>query len=213
MVSVLEPAWRFWSESGEIPLSSRCGRCFSRGDAIPLDGDGLWQVGQGIVQLSMCHPTGEEVLVGLAGPTAPFGLCFTSLAAYQAKALSDVYLLWFSMKELETSAHLAQHLLPQVIRRLQQSEAMLAISAGPRRVEDRLRYLLGLLAREIGERSPEGHRLAVRLTHQSLASAIGTSRVTCTRLLGKFQRLGWVGLDRERHLVITPLLPLGTVEC
>jgi CRP-like cAMP-binding protein len=35
-----------------------------------------------------------------------------------------------------------------------------------------------------------------------LANAIGTTRVTVTRLLGEFQTQGKVSLDGDRHLVI-----------
>jgi CRP-like cAMP-binding protein len=42
----------------------------------------------------------------------------------------------------------------------------------------------------------------VRLTHQMLANAIGTTRVTITRLLGDLQSQGRISFDSDRHLVI-----------
>ncbi|MEN9247992.1 MAG: helix-turn-helix domain-containing protein, partial [Gloeomargarita sp. GMQP_bins_69] len=79
--------------------------------------------------------------------------------------------------------------------------------AGQRRVQERLRHLLLLLMQEVGQPVEQGVRLEVRLTHQSLANAIGTSRVTCTRLLGRFQDWGWITWGPDRHLVILPAMP------
>lgn len=207
-VFALEQNWRELEASPpERTGMFRQGRFFSRGELLPLEGDGLWQVGQGVVQLSTAQSNGDEVLVGLAGPGMPLGMPLTGLVSYQARALTDVYCLWLSLAELGRSGTLAQVLLFQLIRRLQQTEALLAITAGQRRVEDRLRHLLLLLAQEVGEPVPAGVRLTVRLTHQSLANAIGTSRVTCTRLLGRFQSWGWVNWGVDRHLLVTHAMP------
>jgi CRP-like cAMP-binding protein len=54
----------------------------------------------------------------------------------------------------------------------------------------------------MGEPIAQGSRLKIRLTHQNLANAIGTTRVTVTRLLGEFQRQGAVSIDGDRHLII-----------
>lgn len=48
-------------------------------------------------------------------------------------------------------------------------------------------------------------RIKVRLTHQMLANAIGTTRVTITRLLGELQQQGKVSFDDERHLLLNTL--------
>jgi CRP-like cAMP-binding protein len=207
-VFALEMSWRdLVGSTLELTGRMRQGRFFPRHELLPLEGDGLWQVSQGVVQLSTSQSNGDEVLVGLAGPGMPLGLSLTGLIAYQARALTDVYCLWLSMAELERSGALAQVLLFQLMRRLRQTEALLAITAGQRRVEDRLRHFLLLLAQEVGEPVPMGVRLTVRLTHQSLANAIGTSRVTCTRLLGRFQTSGWVAWGADRHLLVTHAMP------
>ncbi|MEN9233317.1 MAG: Crp/Fnr family transcriptional regulator [Gloeomargarita sp. DG02_4_bins_56] len=207
-VFALEQNWR----ESVVALAERTGmvrqgRFFARGELLPLEGDGLWQVGQGVVQLSTAQSNGDEVLVGLAGPGMPLGMPLTGLVSYQARALTDVYSVWLSLAELERSGALALVVLFQLMRRLRQTEALLAITAGQRRVEERLRHLLLLLAQEIGEPAPLGVRLTVRLTHQSLANAIGTSRVTCTRLLGRFQSRGWVNWGTDRHLLVTHAMP------
>ncbi len=174
---------------------------YAKGEEIPLVSQGIWQVCQGLVQLSTLYENGEEVWLGWAEPSTFFGRWFSLLETYQATALSDVHLVWFSLAEINASPRLAQTILPQLVRRMRQTEALLAI-AGQRRVEDRLLQLLQLMKEEIGQPVPEGTRLSLRLTHQNLANAIGTTRVTVTRLLSKLKSEGAIILDRDRHIIL-----------
>lgn len=184
------------------PKEGRRLHFYGKGEKIPLVSQGIWQVCQGLVQLStFCH-NGEEIWLGWAEPSTFFGHWFSLLTAYQATALSDVHLMWFSLTEINASPRLAQVILPQMVRRMRQTEALLAI-AGQRRVEDRLQQLLLLMKREIGEPVADGTRLGVRLTHQNLANAIGTTRVTVTRLLTKLKNEGSITFDRDRHIILS----------
>ncbi|MDX2241717.1 MAG: Crp/Fnr family transcriptional regulator [Leptolyngbyaceae cyanobacterium bins.302] len=175
-------------------------QAFRAGQSISLNPQDIWIVYRGVVQLSTLYQSGDEALLGLACSSMPFGLPLSLIHPYQAIALSDVDLLCLTVTEVQQSSALSQEIFQHLTRRLRQAEAMLAM-AGCRRVEDRLRQLLLLLQMEIGQPSPEGTRLSVRLTHQHLASAIGTTRVTVTRLLGKLKDEGWLKLDRDRHIV------------
>ena len=48
-------------------------------------------------------------------------------------------------------------------------------------------------------------RLNLRLTHQEMASALSTTRVTVTRVIGLLRDEGWLQIDSQRHLVISHL--------
>lgn len=174
---------------------------YTKGETIPLMSAGIWQICEGLVRLSTFYPSGEEGLLGWIGPSMCFSDCFSNLQSYRATPISDVCLMWYSNQEIEASPTLAQELLPQLGRRFRQTEALLAI-AGLRRVEERLQQLLVLLKQEFGQPIEEGTRLSIRLTHQDLAGAINTTRVTITRLLGKMQQQGLITRDKHRHLVI-----------
>lgn len=174
---------------------------FRAGQTISLNPQDIWIVCRGIIQLNTLYPNGDEALLGLACPSMPFGLPLSLIYPYQAIALCDADLMCFTVSEVYQSPGLSQEILPHVFRRLRQTEAMLAM-AGCRRVEDRLRELLLLLKMEVGQATPAGIRLSIRLTHQHLASAIGTTRVTVTRLLGKLKDEGWLKLDKDRHIVL-----------
>lgn len=174
---------------------------YQKGDEIPLVSQGLWQVNRGVVQLGKFNSDGEEILLGWVQPLNFFGLWLTSIDTYQAKALSNVYLKWYALSEIESSCSLSQMILNQVVIRVRQTESLLAI-AGIKRVEERLIELLKLLAQDMSESVDNGTRIVVRLTHQNIANAIGTTRVTVTRILGDFQRQGLITFDKARHIII-----------
>ena len=176
---------------------------YEKGEEIPLIAPGLWQVYQGIVQLSTIHLNGEEVLLGWAVPNTCFGSWLKVIPTYQAKALSKVYLKWFSWSDIETSPNLAYALFTQLGRRMQQTEKLLALS-GLRPVEERLWQLLLLLKQEMGQPVAQGKgtRLVARLTHQNLADAICTNRVTVTRMLRDFKSRDKITFDSDRHIII-----------
>jgi PAS domain S-box-containing protein len=184
------------------PSEDRPRHFYSKGEIIPLEPSGIWLVRRGLVKLSTMSESGDEVLVGLAGSSMPFGSSLTSLHTYQAIALSDnVELVCISLAEIAASPRLTQALLPQISKRLRQTEALLAIS-GKRQVKDRLYYLLLWLKEEFGQRVVEGSRLSVRLTHQDLADACCTTRVTVTRLLSKLQQQQKILFDSKHHIIV-----------
>lgn len=174
---------------------------YLKGEIITLQPQNIWQVCQGIVKLTTLCENGENMLVGLIGPSMYFGSDLTSLQTYQATALSDVKLVCFSATEIAASPHLSQIFLPQMNKRIRQAEALIAIY-GQRQVKCRLHYLLLLLKQEIGQPVEQGTRLSIRLTHQDLADACSTTRVTITRLLGKLQKQGIVTLDSKHHIIL-----------
>ncbi|MBN4003103.1 helix-turn-helix domain-containing protein [Nostoc sp. LPT] len=174
---------------------------YVKGETIPLNPLVIWYVSQGLVKLSTYYETGEEVLIGLATAGMVFGSSLTSLNIYQATVLADVELVSIYAVEVAASPTLSHTLLPKINHRLQQTESFLAI-CGRRRVQERFHHLLQLLKREVGETVPEGTRLSVRFTHEDIASACCTTRVTITRLMGKLQEEGIISFDLKKHIIL-----------
>jgi PAS domain S-box-containing protein len=174
---------------------------YAKGETIPLNPLVILYVCQGLVKLSTYCETGEEVLIGLATAGMVFGSSLTSLNIYQATALSDVDLVSIYAAEIAASPNLSHILLPKINQRLRQTESFLAI-CGRRRVQERLHHLLQLLKQEVGETVPGGTRLNVRFTHEDIASACCTTRVTITRLLGKLQEEGKISFDLNKHMIL-----------
>lgn len=174
------------------------------GSSVPLLKNTIWLVVRGMVKLGAVSIHGDELLLGLAGPNEPFGDPLSNVEAYEAITLSDTDLLCLSCAEIEQSPHLAMALMQAVASRYRQAESLLAL-LGLRRVEERVRGFLELLAQEYGQPCSTGLRLNLRLTHQEMASTLSTTRVTVTRVIGLLRDEGWLSIDAQRHLVITHL--------
>ena len=172
------------------------------GSLIPLLKNSVWFVVRGMVKLGAVSVHGDELVLGLVGPNEPFGAAFTNVEAYDAVALTDCDLLCCNLAEVEQSPQLALALAKAMTARYRQAESMLAL-LGLRRVEERVRGFVELLARDFGEPCDDGLRLNLRLTHQGIASALSTTRVTVTRVLGQLRDEGWLQIDSSRHLVMT----------
>ena len=204
----IAPAPKDWRQIFEQAYQGRHTHEFKGGQTIPMAPHDLWIVCRGIVQLGTLFPSGDEALLGFVYPAMPFGLPLTQLNPYEALALSDVVLMRLNQIELEDSPLLAQRVLQQLGRRLQQTETLLALTS-QRRVYDRLQQLLLMLKQEVGQVTADGVRLEVRLTHQQLANLLGTTRVTITRLLGVLREEGWLSIDQTRHFVIKDVPLVG----
>ena len=174
---------------------------YHQGEIIPLEPERFWLVERGWVKLSTIDESGEQVLVGIAGPSMPFGSKMTSLSIYQATVLSEeVQLVSVPSSEIDNSSHLKDTIFAQLMQRLQQTESLLAI-AGRRQLQSRLQHLLQWLQENFGQKVLQGDRLIVRLTHQELANACSTSRVTISRELSKLKKQGKIMYDSKRHII------------
>jgi len=69
---------------------------------------------------------------------------------------------------------------------------------------ERLIHLLLELAEQYGKQVPEGVLLGIKLSHQELASIIGSTRETVTVVLGELQDEGKLQLGRRRIVLIRP---------
>ncbi|WP_199313775.1 PAS domain-containing protein [Leptolyngbya sp. FACHB-671] len=180
-----------YDPSQDYPIHS-----YAKGETVPLKPQEICLVNQGLVKLSTFSGNGKEVLMGLAGASMVFGSTLTSLSIYQAIAMSDVQLVYIPQEQINTSPRLANLLMPKIAQRLKQTEKLLLIAGQPR-VKDRLWELLLLLKQEVGEPVEDGVRLNVRLTHEDLASACCTTRVTVTRLITHLLQTGQVSLNKH----------------
>ncbi|WP_411867529.1 Crp/Fnr family transcriptional regulator [Vulcanococcus limneticus] len=176
----------------------------SAGSRVPLLRNSLWLVTRGMVKLSCITEQGDDLVLGLAGPNEPFGAPLTNLDLYEATTLCDSDLLCIPLDEVDETPHIARSLVTAMASRMRQSEALIAL-LGLRRVEERVRGFLELLAQEYGQPCEQGLRLNLRLTHQDIAAALSTTRVTVTRVLGMLREEGWLQLDGQRQLVVSHL--------
>ena len=185
-------------------LAKRSQVHLTAGSVVPLLKNSLWVVTKGMVKLGAVTEQGDELLLGLVGPQEPFGEPLSMVEAYEAVTITDCDLTCLTLEEVAHSPELSMAMVKAVSARLRQADYMLAL-LGLRRVEDRVRGFLELMAQEYGEPCDQGLRVGLRLTHQDIASALSTTRVTVTRVIGQLKDQGWLKIDAHRHLVVSHL--------
>jgi CRP-like cAMP-binding protein len=175
---------------------------FRKGNDIPLHDHQIWIVQQGAAYLETLYPNGDQGILGILVKGMAFGLPMTQVDPFSAYALTDVTLQSCSMQDIQRSPEMLKEFYQQSLQRLRQSEAIIAM-LGYRRIEDRVRQMLLLLAGQMGQTTDRGIRIPARLTHHFIANATGTTRVTVTRVIGDLQKEGWLMFDKSRCIVLT----------
>ncbi|MDC0269774.1 Crp/Fnr family transcriptional regulator [Synechococcus sp. AH-551-N23] len=188
-------------------------RCihFDSGVKVPLLPDHIWIVVRGIMKLSCLNEQGDDVLLAIAGPNEPFGEPLTHLDLFEATTLDHCDLLGLSIQDVNTTPHLSNNLMKAMMHRTRQSEALIAL-LGLRGVENRVKSFLELMAEDYGQPCDQGLKLNLRLTHQEIASAVSTTRVTITKVLGQLKESGWLQYDSKQKIIVSYLPSRNTSE-
>ena len=184
---------------------------FDSGVKVPLLPDHIWIVVRGIVKLSCLNEQGDDVLLAIAGPNEPFGEPLTHLDLFEATTLDHCDLLGLSIQDVNTTPHLSNNLMKAMMHRTRQSEALIAL-LGLRGVENRVKSFLELMAEDYGQPCDQGLKLNLRLTHQEIASAVSTTRVTITKVLGQLKESGWLQYDSKKKIIVSHLPSRNTSE-
>ena len=95
-------------------------------------------------------------------------------------------------------------LLQGLSSRVLQTETMIE-TLTHRDMSSRLVSFLLVLCRDFGVPGDRGITIDLRLSHQAIAEAIGSTRVTITRLLGDLRSLGLLQIDRKKITVFDPI--------
>ena len=177
---------------------------FDSGVKVPLLPDHIWIVVRGIVKLSCLNEQGDDVLLAIAGPNEPFGDPLTHLDLYEVTTLDHCDLLGLSIQEVTSTPHLNINLMEALMQRTRQSESLIAL-LGLRGVDNRVKRFLELLAEDYGQPCNQGLALNLRLTHQEIASAVSTTRVTVTKVVGQLKESGWLQYDSKQRMVVSHL--------
>ncbi len=183
-------------------------RRFTRSSMIylPADqSDGVLLLAEGRVKISSLTAEGKQSILTFIEPGEVFG----ELALFQrgdreefAEATEDSAIVLIPAESMRKVAEESPHLAMGVTR---------LVGLRRRRVERRLRYLLFHsnrerlvnllleLAEDFGLQQADGSvTLRIKLSHQDLASIIGSTRESVTVILGQLQTEGHLELGRRR---------------
>lgn len=172
---------------------------FLRRELICLEPGILYRIEKGATR-SLIWSTLEDIpkSVGFWGPGDIVGWMGTHVKIYEMECLMDTQIRRIPHGDWS-------QVLPKLLEHLEQTEILLQIMHH-NRIRQRLYLFLAWLGQKFGQEQELGRRITLRLSHQSLAESIGTSRVTITRLLGQFQEEGLIDYHR-RHLTLLNSFP------
>jgi len=189
---------------------------FERGKTIFFPGDPAERVYflvKGAVKLSRVYEAGEEITVALLRENSVFGVLslITGQRAdrfYHAVAFTPVELLSIPIEQVEKALkdnpELSMLMLKGLSSRILQTEMMIETLAH-RDMGSRLVSFLLILCRDFGVPSQEGIMIDLKLSHQAIAEAIGSTRVTVTRLLGDLRQDKMISIHKKKITVHNPV--------
>ena len=189
---------------------------FERGKTIFFPGDPAERVYfllKGAVKLSRVYEAGEEITVALLRENTVFGVLSLitgqkSDRFYHAVAFTPVELLSAPIeqveKALQENPELSLLMLRGLSSRILQTEMMIETLAH-RDMGSRLVSFLLILCRDFGAPTNEGIKIDLKLSHQAIAEAIGSTRVTVTRLLGDLREKELVSIHKKKITVHNPV--------
>ncbi len=168
---------------------------------------------KGAVKLSRVYEAGEEITVALLRENSVFGVLSLitgdrSDRFYHAVAFTPVELM--SLQADQMSLALKEHpelsamMLRGLSSRILQTEMMIETLAH-RDMGSRLVSFLLILCRDFGVPGSDGITVDLKLSHQAIAEAIGSTRVTVTRLLGDLREQEMISIHKKKITVHDPV--------
>ena len=173
----------------------------------------VYLIRRGAVRLTRVYESGEEITVALLRENSLFGVLslltgHRSDRFYHAVAFTKVEMTSAPAgsvrNALEGDSGVGLLLLQGLSSRILQTETMIE-TLTHRDMSSRLVSFLLVLCRDFGVPSEKGITIDLRLSHQGIAEAIGSTSVTITRLLGDLRNLGLLQIDRKKITVFDPI--------
>ncbi len=201
-------------------------RIFKKDERIPARPELLYLVSKGAVRLIGTAAQNSEIedlpiespeydgdtgeaFLGFVDSGQPFEIVAQSSFILQAYAhVDDTQVIWLYWQDLDNWPYFRKEVYEAL--RYQHQRKLLWLSAlGQRKTIDRLIGFLTLLIEEYGNPYQQSYCLPYTLTHAQIGSAIGSTRVTVTRLMGKLRRQGLISIKDDRFICISNIHPLN----
>ncbi len=173
----------------------------------------VYLIRRGAVRLSRVYESGEEITVALLRENSLFGVLslltgHRSDRFYHAVAFTRVEMMTAPAasvrKAIEEDTGVGLLLLQGLSTRILQTETMIE-TLTHRDMSSRLVSFLLVLCRDFGVPEEKGITIDLRLSHQAIAEAIGSTRVTITRLLGDLKSIGLLQIERKKITIFDPI--------
>lgn len=185
-------------------------RTFFREDKIPVRSGLLYFVSSGFVRLEstiqsiQSETTNElvDTVIAFVGADQPIDIFDTEYISFQAIAQTDrTEIFWVYWTDLEQWSDLKLTVLEN-LQYQHQKQLILRSILGQKRTIDQLRLYIEFLVHLYGEAQTGGRRIPFLLTHDHLASVLGTTRVTISRLISQLKEEERICIFNEQYLGI-----------
>ena len=188
-------------------------RSFQRGELLFSEGDpctGLFLVAAGKIRIFKLSASGREQVLAVEGP----GSSFAELPVFDggdypaaASASEDAEVLFISRKDFQNFCRehpdVALKVIAVVGSRLRRLIAIIE-ELSFTTVRQRLIGLILRLAESQGKSSQKGIHVELTMSHQDLASELGTVRELISRNLSRLHAEGFLEVDGRRIIVKDP---------
>ena len=187
-------------------------KAFRRGSQVVSQGDliqSVYVITSGFVRISYLRDDGRELSVAIAGAGELIGeeALLGAEQPFSATVVEDCTVFCAPAKELAASFNANATLAINLARHMSLRFGIFGpVDLAQGRVRDRLLRALQRIASQCGERSSSGQRISVRLTHDEIATFIGSSRETVTALLAELNRSGVI--SRASGSFTIPMAPV-----
>ena len=169
-------------------------RFFNLGQELSPETDYLWLIISGIVKTYTRNSVGMPITLGFWGSKDIVGNSLSTIDPYLTKCLSDVKAIAIPRTEWSSLSR-------ELLYCEQQTQQLLYIVRNVR-VAKRLWLLLTWLADKFGRTVNHGRLIDFQLTHQELAEALGTTRITITKTLNEFEQEGLILRPKTRCIIL-----------
>lgn len=191
-------------------------RTFQKDTRIPARPGLLYLVIQGVVRLAAISPNQTqqplseqgEAFLGLAAAGQPFELVaqfeLVSQSPFRVQAYAhteNTSVIWLYWKDLNNWPQLYWETL-EAFRVQHQRKLMWLSTIGQQQTIDRLLGFITVVVEEHGKPIKQGYYLPFSLTHAQIGSAIGSTRVTVTRLMGKLRQQGKISILGDNKICL-----------
>jgi len=173
----------------------------------------VYLIRRGAVRLSRVYESGDEITVALLRENSLFGVLslltgHRSDRFYHSIAFTRVEMITAPansvLRAIDADASVGLLLLQGLSSRILQTETMIE-TLTHRDMSSRLVSFLMVLCRDFGVADKNGITIDLKLSHQAIAEAIGSTRVTITRLLGDLKESGLLNIERKKITVFDPI--------
>ena len=167
----------------------------------------VYFIEKGQIKLVMVSDEGKECMLAIHGAGDVFGeLCLSGLGGRleTATAMEETLLKEIPcdkfLERLKSDALLEGFIRYLAVRVADQQQVIANLVTVDS--EQRLGKTLLQIARKLGKKDPRSIRIEVRISHEELATMVGTTRPRISVFMQRFRNLELIEYNSEHHLII-----------